>query len=231
MDKILIIDSLHAWYDSSHILHGIDLFINRGSVLGVMGHNGMGKTTLVRTIMGLTAKKKGKIFFQDKEITDFPSQKIARIGIGYAPEGRQIFPNLTVRENLIMAAKKGYYDLPKILTIFPRLNEKLQNFGSHLSGGEQQMLSIARAIMTNPQLLILDEATEGLAPIITEEIWQCLYQLSRQEISVLIIDRNYQRILDYSQRIIILEKGKIICELDKFQYPSHLGEIHEMLGL
>jgi branched-chain amino acid transport system ATP-binding protein len=214
---VLQIKSLNTYYGDSHILQGVDLTIAAGTALGLLGRNGMGKTTLIRTLMGFVPVASGQIHWRGVEVTGYTPEKMARLGIGYVPEGRGIFPNLSVRENLLMSARPGpggrtdwTYD--RVLETFPRLKERLDHGGQQLSGGEQQMLSIGRALMTNPDLLILDEATEGLAPLIVQEIWRVVAHIRETGISTLIVDRNYRAVLSHTDRAVVLEKGKIVAD-------------------
>lgn len=211
---MLKIRSLNTYYGDSHILHGVDLDIPEGKAVGLLGRNGMGKTTLIRSLMGLVPAASGQIAWRGKDVTGYSPERMARLGIGYVPEGRGIFPNLSVKENLIMSARLGAagrcdWTYERVLDTFPRLTERLAHGGQQLSGGEQQMLSIGRALMTNPDLLILDEATEGLAPLIVQEIWRVIRQISQTGISTLIVDRNYQSVLSHTDVAVIMEKGKI----------------------
>jgi branched-chain amino acid transport system ATP-binding protein len=212
---VLQIKSLNTFYGDSHILHGVDLNIQSGKAVGLLGRNGMGKTTLIRSLMGYVPAASGALFWRDKEVTGCPPEKMARLGIGYVPEGRGIFPNLSVRENLVMSARQGPsgrddWTYERVLETFPRLQERLDHGGQQLSGGEQQMLSIGRALMTNPDLLILDEATEGLAPLIVQEIWKVISKIRATGISTLIVDRNYRAVLAHTDSVVVLEKGKIV---------------------
>jgi branched-chain amino acid transport system ATP-binding protein len=212
---MLKIRSLNTYYGDSHILHGVDLDIPEGKSVGLLGRNGMGKTTLIRTLMGYVAAAAGQIAWRGKEVGGATPERMARLGIGYVPEGRGIFPNLSVKENLLMSARPGAngrrdWTYERVLETFPRLTERLDNGGQQLSGGEQQMLSIGRALMTNPDLLILDEATEGLAPLIVLEIWRVIRQISQTGISTLIVDRNYQSVLGHTDVAVVMEKGQIV---------------------
>lgn len=214
---MLQIRSLNSFYGDSHILHGIDLHIPAGAAVGLLGRNGMGKTTLIRSLMGYVPATSGKIQWRDQSVAGYAPEKMARLGIGYVPEGRGIFPNLSVRENLVMSARAGPggrndWTYGRVLDIFPRLHERLDHGGQQLSGGEQQMLSIGRALMTNPDLMILDEATEGLAPMIVKEIWRVIGQIRQTGISTLIVDRNYHTVLSHTDRAIVLEKGRVVLE-------------------
>jgi branched-chain amino acid transport system ATP-binding protein len=201
-------------YGESQALFGVSLHIGEGEVVTLLGRNGMGKSTTIRAIMGLTPTRSGTIRYQGREIQDLPSYRIARMGIGLVPEGRQIFANLTVRENLIATAANYRktaqpYSLADIFDIFPRLAERLNHYGNQLSGGEQQMLAVGRALMINPALLILDEATEGLAPLIRKEIWRGLKILKEKGLAILVIDKNIEALIAISARHYIMEKGRI----------------------
>jgi branched-chain amino acid transport system ATP-binding protein len=212
---LLEVAEIHAAYGQSQVLFGVSLSIAAGEVVTLLGRNGMGKTTTVRTICGLLPITSGSITFSGTAVNQLRPHRIARLGVGLVPEGRHIFPNLSVRENLLMA-KANPNDLPdawtieKIVEFFPRLGERLSNGGSQLSGGEQQMLAIGRALMTNPQLLVLDEATEGLAPIIREEIWKRLIDLKNRGLAMLIIDKEIDALLEFSDRHYVVEKGNVI---------------------
>ncbi len=203
---------LHTYYGSSHVLRGVDLTIGRGEAIGLMGRNGMGKTTLLRTILGLVRPRAGSVRVKGRDTTHEPPHRIARLGIAYVPEGRGIFPNLSVRENLVMAARPGRWTLDRTLETFPRLAERLRHGGGQLSGGEQQMLTIGRALMTNPDLLILDEATEGLAPKIASEIWAIVRAVRESEIATVIVDKNFAAVNAITDRNLILVKGELVFE-------------------
>lgn len=212
----LLVDArgLHAWYGSSHVLHGIDLQLARGQTMGLLGRNGMGKSTLIRTLLGHVAQREGSIHLFGQDMSRARPHEVARLGVAYVPEGRGVFPNLTVRENLIMASRPGRdgrndWSYDRVMKTFPRLTERLTNLGANLSGGEQQMLSIGRALMTNPDLIILDEATEGLAPLIVNEIWNVIGDIRQSGIATLIVDRDYRRVLAHSDRAIVLQKGLV----------------------
>ena len=208
---------LHTCYGAFHILHGVSFTLHAGQALGLMGRNGMGKTTLLRTLMGLVRPREGKVRIRGVDVTSAPTHRIARMGIAYVPEGRGVFPNLTVRENLVMAARPGAggrrdWDLERVLATFPRLTERFGHGGGHLSGGEQQMLTIGRALMTNPELLILDEATEGLAPKIAREIWQIVRRIRESGIATVIVDKNFAAVNAITDRNLILVKGEVVFE-------------------
>jgi branched-chain amino acid transport system ATP-binding protein len=214
-DTLLEVEGLETCYGQSQVLFGLSLAIQRGEMVSLMGRNGMGKTTTVRSIMGLTPARAGTIRFDGRETRALPSFRIAQLGIGLVPEGRQIFPNLTVHENLVAASANRAkasdpWTLDRIHALFPRLAERGSNMGNTLSGGEQQMLAIGRALMTNPRLLILDEATEGLAPLIREEIWNCLSMLKARGQSILVIDKNVGHLTRICDRHFIIERGRTV---------------------
>ena len=214
---LLSVRGLEAGYAGSQVLFGVDLEVGASEVVSLMGRNGMGKTTTVSAIMGLLRARAGEIRFEGRAMTDEPPFRIAQAGIGLVPEGRQIFPTLTVEENLVAtaanrASQANRWTLERVYAFFPRLAERRRNFGDQISGGEQQMLAIGRALMTNPKLLILDEATEGLAPLIRQEIWERLATLKREGLSILIIDKNVEALLRLSDRHLILEKGRIVWQ-------------------
>ena len=212
---LLEVEAIETCYGLSQVLFGLSLQVSTGEMVAMMGRNGMGKTTTIRSIMGLTPARAGVIRFAGQDVRKFPSFRIAQLGIGLVPEGRQIFPNLTVRENLLAAAGNRLggpdpWTLERIHALFPRLAERGANMGNTLSGGEQQMLAIGRALMTNPRLLILDEATEGLAPLIRDEIWQCLSMLKARGQSVLVIDKNIEHLTRIADRHYIIERGRSV---------------------
>ena len=231
---MLELNQICTKYGLSEILHGISLSVDKGDIVTLLGRNGMGKTTTLRSIMGLTRPHQGQIFFLNQPIHKLPSWKVAQLGIGYVPEGRQIFPNLTVRENLVATAKtenSDNWNEQTIYELFPRLAERQQNMGNQLSGGEQQMLAIGRALMTNPQLLILDEATEGLAPLLRQEIWQCLQKLKSLEQSILIIDKNINDLLKIANSHYVLEKGRIVWHGDSQKLINNKNVIENYLAV
>lgn len=215
MDAILEARGLHAWYGSSHVLHGVDVAIGRGETLGLLGRNGMGKSTLIRSLLGHVAQRTGEIRLFGADASKARPHEVARKGVAYVPEGRGVFPNLSVRENLVMAARPGRdgrnewrYD--RVMQTFPRLAERVNHLGGQLSGGEQQMLSIGRALMTHPELIILDEATEGLAPLIVADIWRVIGEIRASGIATLIVDRDWRKVLSRSDRALVLQKGQVV---------------------
>jgi branched-chain amino acid transport system ATP-binding protein len=212
---MLAVENLLAGYGDSRVLHGIGFTIGAGEVVTLLGRNGMGKTTTVRAVMGLIKPQGGRIAIDGTDVTGLPPYRIAQRGIGLVPEGRQVFPTLTVEENLIATAANRSagvprWTLPAVLALFPRLDERRRNLGARLSGGEQQMLAIGRALMTNPRLLILDEATEGLAPIIRAEIWAVLAALRGEGLAILLIDKNLAAIQRLADRHVVIEKGQVV---------------------
>jgi len=212
---MLKVGDLQAFYGASQALFGMELAVEAGEVVTLMGRNGMGKTTTVHAIMGVLAQRRGVVEFEGRRVDHLPSFRIARLGLGLVPEGRQIFPNLSVRENLLAAAanrssRANPWTLPRVFEFFPRLRERQRNRGNQLSGGEQQMLAVGRALMTNPKLLILDEATEGLAPLIRQEIWSCLARLKAEGQAILVIDKNVGALLGLADRHYIVEKGRVV---------------------
>jgi branched-chain amino acid transport system ATP-binding protein len=232
---IIEAQDLHAHYGASHVLHGVSLAIGRGESVGLLGRNGMGKTTLIRCMLGLVRASGGRIRVAGRDVTGLPTERIVQLGIGYVPEGRAIFPNLSVRENLVMAARPGTngrvdWTLERVLATFPRLADRIDYGGNQLSGGEQQMLAIGRALMTNPDVLILDEATEGLAPLVVVEIWRIIGLVRASGIASLVVDRNYRAVLAHADRGVVLEKGRIVVEGrstdlldDEARLQRHLG--------
>jgi branched-chain amino acid transport system ATP-binding protein len=231
-EPILAIDGLETCYGLSQVLFGVSFSIAPGEMVTLMGRNGMGKTTTVRSIMGLTPARAGSVRFGGAEIRGLPSYKVAQLGLGLVPEGRQIFPNLTVRENLVAtAAGQGEWTLERVHELFPRLAERATSMGNQLSGGEQQMLAIGRALMTNPKLLILDEATEGLAPLIRRDIWNCLARLKATGLSILVIDKNVGALMRVADRHVIIERGRVVWEGASAALAAAPDVQHRYLGV
>jgi branched-chain amino acid transport system ATP-binding protein len=212
MGKLLEIKSLKSWYGESQALFDINLQIEKGEIVALLGRNGMGKSTTINSICGMVHKYEGNINFNNVSLIGMPSYKIAQLGIGLVPEGRRAFSNLTVLENLVATAVDGEWSLLKIYNLFPSLEERKFQLASSLSGGEQQMLVIGRALMTNPKLLILDEATEGLSPTVRLEIWKVIEFLKTKNISILIVDKSLKQLLDLADKFYIVEKGKTVWE-------------------
>ena len=208
---------LHTFYGNSHVLHGVDISIRPGETLALMGRNGMGKTTTIRSLLGLTPPQRGEVRIKGQACAGLAANQVIRRGIGYVPEGRGMFPNLTVRESLLMAARAGCqgqrdWTLERVLDCFPRLGERYQHLTANLSGGEQQMVAIGRALMTNPELMILDEATEGLAPLIRKEIWQVIRLIKDSGIATLVVDKNVNVLLDLTERSMVMVKGQVVFD-------------------
>lgn len=215
MTALLEVESIETHYGASQALFGLSFDVRDREVVTLIGRNGMGKSTAVKTVMGMLAPRSGAVRISGVEITGAPAHRVARTGIGLVPEGRRIFPNLTVRENLVATAanrhaRRPAWTLERVYETFPRLKERERNLGSNLSGGEQQMLAIGRALMTNPTLLILDEATEGLAPLVRAEIWACLGRLKAEGLSLIVIDKNIGPLLRLADRHFIVEKGRVV---------------------
>jgi branched-chain amino acid transport system ATP-binding protein len=236
MSALLEVEGLETFYGTSQALFGVGFEVRAGEVVTLIGRNGMGKTTTVKTVMGMLAPRKGSVRFAGADIAGRPSYRNAQLGLGLVPEGRQIFPNLTVRENLVATAGNRHkaadpWTLEKVYAMFPRLQERSRNLGANLSGGEQQMLAICRALMTNPRLLILDEATEGLAPLIRAEIWHCLTRLKSTGLSLIVIDKNIGPLLRLADRHYILEKGRVAWTGTSEALRGQPDVLHEYVGV
>ncbi|OAD12344.1 ABC transporter ATP-binding protein [Achromobacter insolitus] len=236
MNALIEAGGLHVYYGASHVLRGVDMHIAPGESVGLVGRNGMGKTTLIRSLMGHVKSAQGSVRVDGRDCTRAQPHAIARMGVAYVPEGRGIFPNLNVRENLQVAARAGRdgrqeWSYARVLDVFPRLKERLGHGGQQLSGGEQQMLAIGRALMTNPELLILDEATEGLAPLIVAEIWKIIHQIRASGMSTLIVDRNYRAVLEHTDRCLVMEKGQIVQDGDSASLARQPEQLTRYLGV
>jgi branched-chain amino acid transport system ATP-binding protein len=233
---MLHIEGLNTYYGDSHILRGVDVAMPAATSVGLLGRNGMGKTTLIRSLMGYVRPASGRVKLDGDDVTGWAPEKMARRGIGYVPEGRGIFPNLSVRENLVMSARPGIdgkraWTFDRVMATFPRLTERLSHGGQQLSGGEQQMLSIGRALMTNPRLLILDEATEGLAPLIVAEIWRVIADIRTTGIATLIVDRDWRKVLGHTDQAVVMEKGKIVRQGPSAGLLAEPEVLEELLGV
>jgi branched-chain amino acid transport system ATP-binding protein len=233
---MLRVENLEGFYGVSQALFGMAFAVDAGEVVTLMGRNGMGKTTTVHAVMGLLGTRRGVVEFDGRRVDQLPAFRIARLGLGLVPEGRQIFPNLSVRENLIAAAanrtgRPNPWTLERVFEFFPRLGERQGNRGNQLSGGEQQMLAIGRALMTNPRLLILDEATEGLAPLIRREIWACLGRLKAEGQAILVIDKNVGALIGLADRHYIVEKGRVVWSGPSSALAADPGLQHRYLGV
>ena len=233
---MLRVENLEAFYGASQALFGMAFAVDAGEVVTLMGRNGMGKTTTVHAVMGVLPGCRGRVELDGKRVDHLPSFRIARLGLGLVPEGRQIFPNLSVRENLVAASanrtgRVNPWTLARVFEFFPRLSERQGNRGTQLSGGEQQMLAIGRALMTNPRLLILDEATEGLAPLIRQEIWACLARLKGEGQAILVIDKNVNNLIALADRHYIVEKGRVVWSGPSAALAADSGLQHRYLGV
>jgi len=229
---MLEVRALETAYGRSQVLFKVDLDVAAGEVVTLLGRNGMGKTTTVRSIMGIVHPKRGEIRFQEKTLHGMPSYRIAQAGLGLVPEGRQVFPNLTVRENLVATAnRRGPWTLDTVYKLFPQLKERERNYGNQLSGGEQQMLAIGRALMTNPSLLILDEATEGLAPLIRADIYRSIAKLKAEGLSILLIDKDVKALTRVADRHYVLEKGRVVWTGGSAELAASPDVQHKYLGV
>ncbi len=235
--KLLNVSNLHASYGRAQVLFGVDISVSKGEVVTLLGRNGMGRSTTIKCLFGLLQSSNGLIEFKGQRVDNLPSFQIARKGLGLVPEGRQVFPNLTVEENLIATARDNKdsqlkpWTLERVYQFFPRLRERQKNLGSQLSGGEQQMLAIGRALMTNPSLMVLDEATEGLAPLIRTEIWSALSELKAEGLSLIVIDKNLGPLLDLADRHFVMEKGKVVWSGNSNELKADARIVHEYLGV
>jgi len=214
MTALLAAHDLHAFYGALHVLRGVALEVKRGESVALMGRNGMGKTTLLRSLIGLVPQRRGRVTLDGEEVGGMPTEAIARRGVAFVPEGRGIFASLTVAENLLMAARAGggteNWTLTRVFDLFPRLAERRHHWGNQLSGGEQQMLTIGRALMTNPRLILIDEATEGLAPLIARAIWETLSAIRREGIASIVVDKNFRALAALTDRVLLLNKGELV---------------------
>jgi branched-chain amino acid transport system ATP-binding protein len=230
MSALLAAEGLHAFYGAIHVLQGVDLSISRGETVALMGRNGMGKTTLLRTLMGLVPQRRGRVLLGERDMSDAPPETIARAGVAFVPEGRGVFASLTVTENLVMAARpapdgRRSWTLERIFELFPRLAERRHHWGNQLSGGEQQMLTIGRALMTNPDLILIDEATEGLAPMIAQTIWQTLHAIRAEGVAALVVDKDFRALSRLADRMLLMAKGEFVF----VGTPTQLSADYELL--
>jgi branched-chain amino acid transport system ATP-binding protein len=226
---MLALRDVHSGYGSAEVLFGVNLEIGEGEMLALLGRNGMGKSTLIRTILGLTALNAGRILVRGKDVAGWPSHRVARAGIGWVPEGRQVFTDLTIEENLLVSSRSGSWTLDKVYQLFPRLQERKRHYGNQISGGEQQMLAIGRALLTQPAVLILDEATEGLAPLVRQEIWRTLGVLRQSGQSALVVDRDLAALSGLADRFAVMEKGRIVFSGTGAQLQSERGSIERYI--
>jgi branched-chain amino acid transport system ATP-binding protein len=235
-ERLISARGLHTYYGASHILRGVDFHVDRGETIGLMGRNGMGKSTLLKSLMGLVPPRAGSVEVKGRDMVGRPSYEVAQAGIAYVPEGRGIFGNLSVKENLVMAARPGTagqrdWTFERVLETFPRLQERLDHGGQQLSGGEQQMLTIGRALMTNPDVLILDEATEGLAPLIAREIWRICGLIRESGISSVIVDKAWKHVTRVTDRNVILVKGEVVFAGSSAELQSQPHRLDQYLGV
>jgi branched-chain amino acid transport system ATP-binding protein len=239
MTTLLEMTDVHAAYGQAQALFGMGFDVKEGEVVTLLGRNGMGRSTTIKCLFGMLAPSRGEIRFGGKSLAGMPSHGIARLGLGLVPEGRQVFPDLTVEENLVATARAPRHgnphlqtwNLDRVYAFFPRLKERRSNHGWQLSGGEQQMLAIGRALMTNPQLLVLDEATEGLAPIIRQEIWAALAALKKEGLSQIVIDKNVGALLKFADRHFVMEKGKVVWQGDSAQLRAEPAIVQQYMGV
>ncbi|HET8744944.1 MAG TPA: ABC transporter ATP-binding protein [Ramlibacter sp.] len=235
-ERLISARAVHTYYGASHILRGIDFHVDRGETIGLMGRNGMGKTTLLKSLMGIVAPRGGSVEVKGRNTVGRPPYEVAQLGIAYVPEGRGIFGNLSVKENLVMAARPGTrgqrdWTYERVLETFPRLKERLDHGGQQLSGGEQQMLTIGRALMTNPDVLILDEATEGLAPLIARDIWRICGLIRASGISSVIVDKAWKHVTQITDRNVILVKGEVAFEGTSAELHAQPHLLEHYLGV
>jgi branched-chain amino acid transport system ATP-binding protein len=231
---LLDVSGLEAWYGESHILHGVTFDVRRGEVVTLLGRNGAGKTTTLKSIMGIVGKRKGSAKFEGREIIDLTSDRIARLGIALCPEERGIFASLNVEENLMLPpriTKSGGLGLERIFTLFPNLKERLSSGGSRLSGGEQQMLAIARILRTGARLLMLDEPTEGLAPVIIQQIGRTIAELKRQGFTILLVEQNFRFASTVADRYFVMEHGRVIDAFANSELEANMSKLHDYLGV
>jgi branched-chain amino acid transport system ATP-binding protein len=236
METVLDLSGVHTYYGASHILRGVSFRLAAGECMSLMGRNGMGKSTTLRTIVGLVKPVKGTVTALGRETRRMETYEIAAAGVAYVPEGRGIFPDLTVVENLVMAARSGAdgrseWTLEEVFEVFPRLAERKESWGNNLSGGEQQMLTIGRALMTNPRILLLDEATEGLAPLIREDIWRVIERIKASGIACIIVDKNVNKLVELADRHVVLVKGQVVFDGDGKTLMKDPTFLHRHLGV
>jgi len=230
---LLTVDELQAWYGESHILHGVTFEVRQGEVVTLLGRNGVGKTTTLKSIMGIVERRTGSVQFDDRELIRLPSDAIARAGIAICPEERGIFASLNVRENLLLPPqlRPGGLDLGRIFALFPNLRERLSSQGTKLSGGEQQMLAIARILRTGARLLLLDEPTEGLAPVIIQQIGRTIGTLKEQGFTILLVEQNFHFAATIADRYYVMEHGRIVDQLSNAELKTNMGKLHDYLGV
>jgi branched-chain amino acid transport system ATP-binding protein len=231
-ETVLAAENLHTFYGKSHILHGVSLEVKRGEIVTLLGRNGAGKTTTMRSLVGLTHAREGTVNVFGKTTTDWPPYRIALLGLGYVPEGRKIFPSLTVEENLkVPAERPGPWTIPRIYELFPRLAERKGNKGRQLSGGEQEMLAIARALLLNPSLILLDEPSQGLAPLIVQEVFRVITSAREQGISVLLVEQNVRAAVAIADRAYVLDDGKIVYSGEAAEFAKDEERVRSLAGV
>lgn len=231
---MLTVDDIHTYYGDSYVLQGVSLKVGRGEAVALLGRNGVGKSTTIKSIIGFTPPRRGKIMLRDVDVTHLPSHRTAQLGVGLVPQGRSIFPTLTVRENITLAARQAGHcgwTLERVLATFPPLQARLKNLSAQLSGGEQQMLAIARALMTNPALLLLDEPSEGLAPLIVAEISRIIGQLKQESLSILLVEQNLSLALGVADQVYVMNKGQIVFEGAPAELRAQAEVMHRYLGV
>ena len=230
---MLEVRDIHTYYGDSHVLHGVSLRMEKGQVVGILGRNGMGKTTLIRSIIGFTPPRRGQVRFKERDITAWPSNRAVALGLGLVPQGRRVFPSLTVLENLAVAAKGngGPWTIARVMDLFPRLGERAGSRAGKLSGGEQQMLAIARALVTNPELLLMDEPTEGLAPLLVREVGRVIERLKAEGLSILLVEQNLPLALRVADRVHILSRGQIVHSSNPAELMANDGVKSRYLGV
>ena len=231
--SFLEISGLHAWYGESHVLHGVDLRVDEGEVVTLLGRNGAGRTTTMRAIMGLTGARKGSIKIKGQETIDLPTHRVARLGLGYCPEERGIFSSLSAEENLLLppVLTKGGMPVEQIYAMFPNLKERANSQGTRLSGGEQQMLAVARILRTGARLLLLDEISEGLAPVIVQKLAQTVVALRKQGYTIVMVEQNFRFAAPLADRFLVMEHGQVIQQFTQAELPGRIERLHEYLGV
>jgi branched-chain amino acid transport system ATP-binding protein len=232
---MLSVQDIHTYYGDSYVLQGVSMEVRRGEVVAILGRNGVGKTTLARSVMGLTPPRQGRIAFRGRTISGLPAHRISQCGIGYVPQGRRIFPSLSVREHLAVAARAttrhARWDMASVISLFPNLAERLDHRGSKLSGGEQQMLATARALVTNPEVLLMDEPSEGLAPLIVRELGSLIETLKQQGMAILLVEQQIGFAIRHADRVYIMSKGRVVCECPPAQLNADAELKHRYLGV
>ena len=229
---MLRVEDIHTYYGDSYVLQGISLHVQKGAVVGILGRNGVGKTTLIRSVVGFSPVKRGRIFFKGNDVTDVPDYKRTRMGMGLVPQGREIFPSLTVKENLLVGAQDGGdWNYESVCELFPRLKERAKQWGNKLSGGEQQMLAIGRAMMTNPDLLLMDEPTEGLAPLLVEIVEVIIRRLKKEGHTILLVEQNMHMALEVTDKVHVVSRGRLVHSCAPAELLNNEEIKHTYLGV